>query len=109
MGCHYLSGMYMTGVPKNVADFNPHRPDKNKNIEFLIKKDMTQAFHFAKKACELGNMFACANVSMMLGKGEGVEKDPEESKKYFNLALELQKAHETTKEVKFQQGLEDKK
>lgn len=109
MACHYLSGMYISGVPKNVKDYNPHRPDKNKNIEFLIKPDMKEAFKFALKGCELGNVYACANVSMMYGKGDGVEKNPEESKKYFKLAQELQNAHETTKEVKFQQGLEDKK
>lgn len=108
MACHYLSGMYLTGVPKNVADFNPHNPEKNKNIDYLIKSDMKQAFQFAKKACELGNMFACANVSMMYKKGDGVEKNPEESKKYFQIAQELQKAYETTKEIKFQQGLEEK-
>ncbi|XP_075986274.1 cytochrome c oxidase assembly factor 7 [Anticarsia gemmatalis] len=108
MACHYLSGMYMTGVPKNVADYNPHNPEKNKNIEYLIKSDMKQAFTFAKKACELGNMYACANVSMMYKKGDGVEKNVDESKKFFQLAQSLQKAHETTKELKFQQGLDGK-
>ncbi|XP_028158883.1 cytochrome c oxidase assembly factor 7 homolog isoform X2 [Ostrinia furnacalis] len=108
MSCHYLFGMYLTGVPKNVADFNPHNPEKNKNIEYLIKSDMKQAFTFAKKACELGNMYACANVSMMYKKGEGVEKNPDESKRYFQIAQNLQKAHETTKEIKFQQGLDEK-
>lgn len=109
MACHYLSGMYISGVPRDPTQYNPHKVEKNKNIDFLIKPDMKQAFQFAKKACELGNMFACANVSMMYGKGEGVEKNEEESKKFFKLAKELQHAHETTKEIKFQQGLEDKK
>lgn len=108
MACHYLSGMYMTGVPKNVKDFNPHNNEKNKNIDFLIKPDMKQAYQFAKKACELGNMYACANVSMMYKKGDGVEKSQEESKRYFEIAQNLQKAHETTKELKFQQGLDEK-
>lgn len=98
----------MTGVPKNVADFNPHNSEKNKNIEFLIKPDLQQAFTFSKKACELGNMYACANVSMFYKKGDGVEKNAEESKKYFEIAQNLQKAHETTKEIKFQQGLDGK-
>lgn len=108
MACHYLSGMYLTGVPKNVADYNPHRPDKNANIEYLIKSDKTQAFKFAQKACELGNMYACANVSMMYKRGDGVEKNADESKKFFELAQALQKAQETTKELKFQQGLDGK-
>lgn len=107
MACHYLCGMYISGVPKNIAEFNPHNPSKNKNIDFLIKPDMKQAFQFAKKACELGNMYACANVSMMYAKGEGTEKNQEECNRYKQIAIDLQKAHETTKEVKFQQGLED--
>lgn len=98
----------MTGVPKNIADFNPHNPEKNKNIDYLIKRDMKQAFQFAKRSCELGNMFACANVSMMYKKGDGVEQNTDESKRYFEIAQNLQKAHETTKELKFQQGLDSK-
>lgn len=107
MACHYLSGMYLTGVPKNPKEFNPHNPEKNKNIEYLIKSDMKQAFQFAKKACELGNMFACANVSMMYKKGDGVDKNADESKRYFNIAQNLKNAHETAKNIKFQQGLDN--
>ncbi|XP_048487101.1 S-methyl-5'-thioadenosine phosphorylase [Plutella xylostella] len=69
MACHYLSGMYISGVPKNVKDYNPHRPDKNKNIEFLIKPDMKEAFKFALKGCELGNVYACANIGIIGGSG----------------------------------------
>ncbi|XP_063547614.1 cytochrome c oxidase assembly factor 7 homolog [Cydia strobilella] len=107
MACHYLCGMYISGVPKNVAEYNPHNPAKNKNIEYLIKPDMKQAFEFAKKSCENGNMYGCANVSMMYKKGDGVEKNADESKRFFQIAQELQKAHETTKELKFQQGLQE--
>ncbi|CAH2058169.1 unnamed protein product, partial [Iphiclides podalirius] len=107
MACNYLSGMYLVGVPRNVADFNPHNPEKNKNIDYLIKPDFRQAFQLACKACDLGNMYACANVSLMYKKGDGVEKDLEKSKKFFELAQNLKKAHETAKHVKFQQGLEN--
>ncbi|XP_050668521.1 cytochrome c oxidase assembly factor 7 homolog [Leptidea sinapis] len=108
--CHYLAGMYLSGVPKNPKEFNPHKPEKNKNIEYLIKQDYMKAFEFAKSGCELGNMYACANVSIMYKKGDGVEKNLELSKKYFEIAQNLHKAHELTKELKFQQGLdEDKK
>lgn len=109
MACHYLAGMYLSGVPRNPKEFNPHNPEKNANLDFLIKPDMKQAFQFAKKGCELGNAFACANVSLMYKKGDGIEKNLDESKKYFQIAQNLQKAHETTKEVKFQQGLEGTK
>ncbi|XP_047510365.1 cytochrome c oxidase assembly factor 7 homolog [Pieris napi] len=108
MACHYLSGMYLTGVPKNPKEYNPHKPEKNKNIDFLIKPDLKQAFSFALKGCELGHIYACANVSLMYKKGDGVEKDLEQSKKYFTIAQSLQNAHEQTKEVKFQQGLDNK-
>ncbi|CAH1641789.1 unnamed protein product [Spodoptera littoralis] len=99
MACHYLFGMYLTGVPKNVAEFNPHNPEKNKNIEYIIKSDKKQAFQFAKKACELGHMYACANVSMMYKRGDGVEQNADEAKRFFEIAQALQKAHETTKEI----------
>ncbi|XP_013168750.1 PREDICTED: S-methyl-5'-thioadenosine phosphorylase-like isoform X2 [Papilio xuthus] len=69
MACHYLSGMYLTGVPKNVADFNPHNPEKNKNIDYLIKPDLKQAFDLAMKGCEYGNIFACANIGIIGGSG----------------------------------------
>ncbi|XP_047539230.1 cytochrome c oxidase assembly factor 7 homolog [Vanessa atalanta] len=108
MACHYLAGMYLTGVPKNPKEYNPHNPEKNANIDFLIKPDLKQAFQFAKRGCELGNVFACANVSLMYKKGDGVEQNLDESKKYFEIAKSLQNAHETTKELKFQQGLESK-
>lgn len=97
----------MTGVAKNPKEFDLQNPEKNKNIEFLIKSDKKQSFEFAKRACELGNMYACGNVSMMYKKGDGVKQNAEESKKYFQIAQNLQKAHETAKEVKFQQGLGD--
>lgn len=100
--------MYLSGVPKNPKEYNPHHPDKNANLEYLIRPDMKQAFQFAKKGCELGNVYSCANVSLMYKKGDGVEKNIEESKRYFHIAQTLQKAHETAKNVQFQQGLENK-
>ncbi|CAG4934768.1 unnamed protein product [Parnassius apollo] len=69
MACHYLSGMYLAGVPRNVVDYNPHNPEKNKNIDYLIKPDLKQAFQFANKACELGNIYACANIGIIGGSG----------------------------------------
>ncbi|CAH4029798.1 unnamed protein product [Pieris brassicae] len=69
MACHYLSGMYLTGVPKNPKEYNPHKPEKNKNLDFLIKPDMKQAFSFALKGCELGHIYACANIGIIGGSG----------------------------------------
>lgn len=50
MSCFYLSGMYISGVA---------------NIQ---EKDMFKAFEFAEKACHLGNVYACANLSQMYKK-----------------------------------------
>lgn len=50
MSCFYLSGMYITG------------------IENVIERNMETAFNFSKKACELGNVYACANISQMYKK-----------------------------------------
>lgn len=108
MACHYLSGMYLTGVPKNPKEYNPHNPEKNAKLDFLIKPDLKQAFQFAIRGCELGHVYACANVSLMYKKGDGVEKNLDESKRYFEIAKSLQNADQTTKELKFQQGLENK-
>lgn len=109
MACHYLSSMYISGVPKNLEDFNPHDPEKNKNIEYAIKPDFKEAFKYASKACELGHVYGCANVSIMYAKGEGVEKNEELAEKFKKITIELQRAPETTKELKFQQGLNNKK
>ncbi|XP_023939459.1 cytochrome c oxidase assembly factor 7 homolog [Bicyclus anynana] len=103
--CHYLAGMYLTGVPKNPKEYNPHNPEKNANIDFLIRPDMKQAFKLALKGCELGNIYACANVSLMYKKGDGVEQNLDESKRYFQIAQTLQKGHETGQTLQFQQGL----
>ena len=37
---------------------------------------MVEAFKYSLKACELGNMGGCVNVSMMYSKGEGTDKNP---------------------------------
>ena len=42
-----------------------------------MEKDMSKAFEYTNKACELGNIFACANLSQMYKRGEGVEKNEE--------------------------------
>ncbi|RVE40712.1 hypothetical protein evm_014636 [Chilo suppressalis] len=69
MACHYLSGMYLTGVPRNPKEYNPHNMEKNKNLDYLIRPDMKQAFEFAVKGCEYGNMYACANIGIIGGSG----------------------------------------
>lgn len=106
LGCHYLCGMYISGVPKDPQILNKPGVDKEK-IDYLIKPDYKQAFQFAMKACEYGNVYGCANVSMMYAKGDGVEKNAELAEKYKKITIELQRAPETAKELKFQQGLKE--
>jgi len=60
-----------------------------KGLQGVCEKDMTEAFKYSKKACELGNMAGCNNVSMMYAKGEGVDKDPVASKEYGYIAAEM--------------------
>lgn len=50
MCCFYLSGMYISGV------------------ENVLEKNMLKAFDFSEKACHLGNVYACANLSQMYRK-----------------------------------------
>jgi cytochrome c oxidase assembly factor 7 len=37
-------------------------------VEGWLAKDMAKAFHFSQRACELGNLYACANLSQMYQK-----------------------------------------
>jgi cytochrome c oxidase assembly factor 7 len=54
-----------------------------------LQKNMSEAFKFALKACDLGNMEACVNVSMMYRRGEGTDKDEALGKKYADVAREM--------------------
>lgn len=51
---------------------------------------MQKAFTFAYKACELRNMYACANLSQMYSRGEGTEKSEEKAEKFKKMALDMQ-------------------
>jgi len=68
-----------------------------KGIKGKIEKNMEEAFAYSLKACELGNLGGCVNVSIMYGKGDGVEKNQEAAKQYANIAHEMRndlKEHE---------------
>ena len=67
---------------------------------------MEKAFEFAKKACDLKNMYACANLSQMYSRGEGTPKDEKKSEYYKKMAIDMQdevKKHQT--QLQFQQGV----
>lgn len=70
---YYLSGLYLTGVPN------------------VLEKNMETAYKYSLKACEQGNIFACANTSRMYHRGEGVEKNVELAEVYKKRVIEMEK------------------
>lgn len=102
--CFYLSGMFISGVfKKERPEDRPKNPQPN---DYLIEKDMKLAFDFATKACDLNNMYACANLSQMYLRGDGTEKNEKKAEQLKKKALEMQdQVKKQQAEVKFQQGL----
>lgn len=58
--------------------------------DYVVTQDMEKAFNFAYKACELKNIYACANLSQMYSRGDGTEKNAEKADKFKKIALEMQ-------------------
>lgn len=71
-GCFYLAGLHISGVTN------------------VVQQDMSTAFKYSVKACDLGNMYACGNVGRMYFKGEGVEENKELAEKYKKKAMDLE-------------------
>jgi len=99
MSCFYISGMFISGV------------------EAVVSKNMAKAFEYSHKACHLGNVYACANLSQMYRKvrvinsiylyfsvidsvaniefqiilqGDGVTKDERKADEYKKMATDMQ-------------------
>lgn len=99
--CFYLSGMFISGVHKNDDAKKTAQPE-----EYVVPKDMKKAFEFAAKACELENIYACANLSQMYMKGDGTERNEKKAELFKKKALEMQEQLKKQQaELKFQQGL----
>lgn len=134
--CFYLSGMHISGVQKQEGSISiptpstsiapattkesikasskleqPSKttlpePKKTGKTEFIVHKDMKKAFEFAYKACELRNMYACANLSQMYARGDGTEKNEEKAEKFKKLAIEMQdELKNKQSQLSFQQGI----
>lgn len=110
--CFYLSGLHISGVDTSAEAAKPpgHTPAVTTTTTasgtFVIEKDMKKAFGFAYKACELKNMYACANLSQMYARGEGTEKNEYNAEKYRKLAVEMQdELKKPQAQLGFQQGL----
>jgi len=71
-------------------------------FEKLIPVNMKKAFELCYKACELGNVYACNNVSMMYKRGDGVEKNETLAAEFRKRAADMQDQHlEAQPEIKF--------
>lgn len=120
--CFYLSGMHISGVqsPSASVSVSPDAGRKSSSGTHVgqsgttvavsssgdgaIAKDMQKAFTFAYKACELRNMYACANLSQMYSRGEGTEKSEEKAEKFKKMALDMQDEVKNNKsQLAFQQ------
>lgn len=110
--CFYLSGMHISGIEKSEetqsSQSNSVPPPSNivqPDGEYVVVKDMHKAFTFAYKACELKNMYACANLSQMYARGDGTEKNEEKAEKFKKIALEMQSEVRSQKTLDFQQTM----
>ncbi|XP_017100617.1 cytochrome c oxidase assembly factor 7 homolog [Drosophila bipectinata] len=120
--CFYLSGMHISGVqkkPESTSSAGAATSDvpgssglpvggksQLNDSDYIVLKDMKKAFQFSRKACELRNMYACANLSQMYARGDGIEKNEKEAEKYKKLALEMQDEVKKQQEtLGFQQGV----
>lgn len=105
--CFYLSGLHIAGIHSDPEkEVSVELSAKRDPKEFVVPKDMVKAFNYATKACELRNMYACANLSQMYARGDGTEKNEEKANKYKKLANELQdEVKKEQQSLNFQQGL----
>lgn len=71
--------------------------------DYVVSQDMEKAFNFAYKACELKNMYACANLSQMYARGDGTEQNPEKAEKFKKIAIDLQADFQNTNPIAFHQ------
>ncbi|XP_014477899.1 PREDICTED: uncharacterized protein LOC106746160 [Dinoponera quadriceps] len=86
--CFYLSGMYLAGK------------------EGIINKNFKEAYKLSLKSCEFGNPYACANLSQMHARGDGVQKNDALAKTFKKRAIKLHEELKTIQtEVKFHQGV----
>lgn len=56
---------------------------------FTLEKDMTKAFSLSVKACELKNIYACANLSQMFATGSGTDKNLDKAQFYKERYMDL--------------------
>lgn len=105
--CFYLSGMHISGVlKKEKLDSKEPLPATTNPSDYIVPKDMKKAFDYAARACELNNMYACANLAQMYSRGDGTDKNETKAEVFKKRALDMQEEMKKQQaELKFQQGL----
>lgn len=104
--CFYLSGMHISGVLKKEKATTATPTTTPQPTDYIVQKDMAKAFEYAARACELNNMYACANLSQMYQRGDGTEKNDTKAEQFKKKALDMQEElKKQQSELKFQQGL----
>lgn len=85
--CFHLSGIYLGGLEN-------------------IDKNYKEAYRLSLKSCEFGNPYACANLSQMHARGDGVQKNPQLAETFKKRAIKLhEEITQVRPELKFQQGI----
>lgn len=88
-GCYWLSGVYISGIKDH------------------LEPNLLEAYKLSLKACEAGNPYACANVSQMHARGEGVEKNVTLAEAFKSRAIELHRElTEVQRTIRFGQGID---
>lgn len=107
--CFHLASMLISGakgpIAANPTENRPlisssnklKEPSKRQN-EYVIAKDLAKAFTFTYKACELNNIYACANLSHMYARGDGTKPSEEKAEKYRRKATDLQDKTSTNRD-----------
>jgi cytochrome c oxidase assembly factor 7 len=90
--CFYLSGMHVSGVLKKDKSANTSTTTTTpvNTTDFIVQKGMKKAFDYASKACDLNNMYACANLSQMYMREDGTEKNEKKAEQFKTKALAMQ-------------------
>lgn len=106
-----MAGIYIDGVkkraqkkPRDKSSFFTSTDLPTAPTEYHVQKNMELAFKYTYKACELKNIFACANLSEMYARGEGTEKDLEKAQLYKKQAKQMKDQIENSSTLSFGQS-----
>lgn len=53
-----------------------------RGVKGRLQPDMAKAFEYSEKACHMGSVPACYNLSRMYERGDGTEKDAKKAELY---------------------------